>query len=76
LRDQVAAIDTEICQLFLLTGDYDFTVPPETTQLLADRVPGAEFTVMTEMGHFCINENPARFRQYLLPILDRIWAAG
>jgi hypothetical protein len=31
---------------------------------------------MTEMGHFCINENPARFRQYLLPILDRIWAAG
>ena len=75
-RDQVAAIDTEICQLFLLTGDYDFTVPPETTQLIADKVPGAEFTVMTEMGHFCINENPARFRQYLLPILDRIWAAG
>ncbi len=49
--------------LYLLTGDYDFTVPPETTQLIADKVPGAEFTVMTEMGHFCINEIPARFRE-------------
>lgn len=71
-RDDVASIDTDKCPLFLLTGDYDFTVPPETTQKIADKVPGAEFTMMTEMGHFCINEHPERFRQYLLPVLDRI----
>jgi pimeloyl-ACP methyl ester carboxylesterase len=75
-RDQVASIDTDLCPLFLLTGDYDFTVPPETTRKIADKVPGAEFTVMTEMGHFCINENPARFREYLLPVLDRIRTAS
>ena len=75
-RDQVESIDTENCPLYLLTGDYDFTVPPETTQLIADNAPGAEFTVMTEMGHFCINENPARFRQFLLPVLERIRVDG
>ncbi|MDC0033769.1 alpha/beta hydrolase [Alphaproteobacteria bacterium] len=74
-RDEVMTINTDLCPLYLLTGDYDFTVPPETTQKIVDKVPGAKFTVMTEMGHFCINENPARFRQYLLPVLDRIWAA-
>ncbi len=62
-RDQVESIDTENSALYLLTGDYDFTVPPETTQLIADKVPGAKFTVMTEMGHFCINQIPARFRE-------------
>ena len=51
-------------------------VPPETTQLIADNVPDTEFTVMTEMGHFCNNENPARFRKFLLPVLDRILAKG
>ena len=70
-REQVAAIDTSRCPLYLLTGEYDFTVPPETTRSWNGQ--GRRFTVMTELGHFCISdENPARFRQYILPILDRI----
>ena len=73
-RDEVARIDTRRCPLFLLTGSYDFTVPPETTRGIADKVPGTEFIEMAELGHFCVSENPVRFRQYILPILDRIRA--
>jgi hypothetical protein len=31
---------------------------------------------MTELGHFPMSENPAHFRKYLLPVLDRIYSAA
>jgi pimeloyl-ACP methyl ester carboxylesterase len=71
-REDVSRIDTDLCPLFLLTGDYDYTVPPETTQKIADRVRGSVFTVMKDLGHFCMSENPERFHQYLMPVLDEI----
>ena len=40
------------------------------------KIPGARFTVMTELGHFPMSENPAQFRRYLLPVLDEIRAAS
>ena len=27
---------------------------------------------MKELGHFPMSENPAQFREYLLPVLDKI----
>jgi pimeloyl-ACP methyl ester carboxylesterase len=73
-RPDLGRIDTKTCPLYLLTGDYDFTVPPELTQSAADQIPGAEFVKMTELGHFCMSENPERFRGYLLPVLASIRA--
>ena len=29
---------------------------------------------MKELGHFPMSENPARFREYILPVLDKIAA--
>ena len=29
-------------------------------------------TVMKEVGHFPMSENPAQFRKYILPVLDKI----
>jgi pimeloyl-ACP methyl ester carboxylesterase len=74
-RDRVGEIDTGRCPLYLLTGEYDFSCTPEDTRLTAEKIPGARFTVMTEIGHFPMAENPAQFRRYLLPILDEIRAA-
>jgi pimeloyl-ACP methyl ester carboxylesterase len=74
-RDRVGQIDTGRCPLYLLTGEYDFSCTPEDTRLTAEKIPGARFTVMTEIGHFPMAENPAQFRRYLLPILDEIRAA-
>ena len=28
--------------------------------------------VMKELGHFPMSENPVKFREYILPVLDRI----
>jgi pimeloyl-ACP methyl ester carboxylesterase len=74
-RDRVGEIDTGRCPLYLLTGEYDFSCTPEDTRLTAEKIPGARFTVMTEIGHFPMAENPVQFRRYLLPILDEIRAA-
>jgi pimeloyl-ACP methyl ester carboxylesterase len=72
LRGRTAAIDTAVCPLFLLTGEYDFSCTPEDTQRTAAGIPGAELVVMRELGHFPMSENPAQFRRYILPVLDRI----
>jgi pimeloyl-ACP methyl ester carboxylesterase len=73
-RDRAALIDTEACPLYLLTGEYDFSCTPEDTLRTAAAIPGAKATIMKALGHFPMSENPARFREYLLPVLDEICA--
>lgn len=72
LRGRIAAIDTTLCPLFILTGEYDFSCTPEDSESTARAIGGAEFTVMKELGHFPMSENPAQFRRYILPVLDTI----
>ena len=72
LRGKTGAIDTKVCPLYLLTGEYDFSCTPEDTIRTAESIPGAEVTIMTELGHFPMSENPAHFRKYILPVLERI----
>ena len=72
LRPRVGAIDTKACPLYLLTGEYDFSCTPEDTLRTAKSIAGAEVTVMKECGHFPMSENPAQFRRYILPVLDKI----
>jgi pimeloyl-ACP methyl ester carboxylesterase len=72
LSEEVRRIDTRARPLYLLTGEYDFSCTPEDTRRTAELIDGARFTVMREMGHFAMSENPDRFRSYLLPILDEI----
>lgn len=76
LRDRVGGIDTRICPLYLLTGEYDFSCTPEDTERTAKQIAGAEVTVMRELGHFPMSENPAQFRRYILPVLERIRQRG
>jgi len=75
LRDVLARIDTARCPLYLLTGEYDFSCTPADTKRTAESIPGAEVTVMKELGHFPMSENPAQFRRYILPVLDKIRSA-
>ena len=72
--DQSTNIDTNRCPMYLLTGEYDFSCRPENTQRTAERIPGAKAITMTGLGHFPMSENPERFRDYLLPVLDEILA--
>lgn len=72
IRDAVARIDTALCPLFLLSGEYDYSATPDDTRELARRIRGAEATIMDGLGHFPMSEDPERFIAYLLPVLDRI----
>jgi len=65
-------LDTKRCPLHLLTGEYDLSATPALTAELAKRVKATSFQVMEGLGHFPMSENPAQFRKYLLPVLDRI----
>jgi pimeloyl-ACP methyl ester carboxylesterase len=74
LRGRVGAIDTARCPLFLLTGEYDFSCTPDDTLRTGKAIPGARVTIMKGLGHFPMSEDPARFRAYILPVLDEIRA--
>jgi pimeloyl-ACP methyl ester carboxylesterase len=72
LRGKLGGIDTARCPLYLLTGEYDFSCTPEDTLRTAAGIPGAQVTIMRELGHFPMSENPGQFRGYVLPVLDEI----
>lgn len=62
------------CPLYLLNGEYDPSATPEMGREVADLANAAHFEVMRGMGHFPMSENPALFRTYLLPVLEKILA--
>jgi pimeloyl-ACP methyl ester carboxylesterase len=76
LRGRTEKIDTAICPLYLLTGEYDFSCTPEDTLRTARSIPGAHVTIMEKLGHFPMSENPDQFRRYIAPVLDEIRNAG
>jgi pimeloyl-ACP methyl ester carboxylesterase len=72
LRSRLDAIDTRLCPLYLLTGEYDYSASPRDTEAAAARIPGAKVTIMKGLGHFPMSENPQAFLNYLRPVLDEI----
>jgi pimeloyl-ACP methyl ester carboxylesterase len=74
LRAKIARIDTARCPLYMLTGEYDFSCTPDDTKRTAAQIKGADVTIMKELGHFPMSENPAQFRRYILPVLEKIKA--
>lgn len=65
-------IDAGVCPLYLLSGEYDYSAPPEAAAEVARQVAGAKFSLMPGLGHFPMSEDPERFLGYLRPILDEI----
>ncbi len=72
LRGLVQQIDTTLCPVYLLTGEYDYSCTPEDSQQLADLIAGAKLTIMRDMGHFPMSEDPQKFISHLMPVLDEI----
>jgi pimeloyl-ACP methyl ester carboxylesterase len=73
IRARLDKIDIKRCPLFLLTGEYDYSCTAEGTLEVAKRT-GATATIMKDLGHFPMSENPEKFNGYLLPVLDKIRA--
>jgi pimeloyl-ACP methyl ester carboxylesterase len=58
--------------IYFMTGVYDFACTPEMTQETCDRVKGSECIIMEGIGHFPMCENPETFKNYLMPVLEKI----
>jgi len=72
VRARLAQIDTRLCPLFLLTGEYDYSCTPDDTRTLARHIESAQVTIMQGLGHFPVSEDPQRFLAYLRPVLASI----
>lgn len=72
VRDRLGAIDTSLCPLYMLTGEYDYSASPRDTEMAAARIRGAKVTIMKGLGHFPMSEDPEAFLGYLRPVLDEI----
>jgi pimeloyl-ACP methyl ester carboxylesterase len=76
VRPRLSRIDTGVCPLFLLTGEYDYSCTPDDTRALARQIAGARVTIMEGLGHFPVSEDPQRFLVYLRPVLAAILEAA
>jgi pimeloyl-ACP methyl ester carboxylesterase len=71
-RDDLNQIDTSVCKVSLLTGEYDYSCTPDMSRAVASAIPGSRLTIMKGLGHFPMIENYPAFREYLMPELDRM----
>ena len=59
-------------KIYLIAGDWDWSCTREHSEELESLIDGLTVVRSPDMGHFPMSENPARFRQYILPVLDKI----
>ncbi len=72
LRDVAGDIDTSKVGVHIFNGDYDFSGHVSGGLKAHQAIEGSTHTVMAEMGHFPMQENPVGFAEYLLPVLEEI----
>jgi len=75
IRGKIDEIDGRASNLYLLTGEYDYSCTSEGTLDIAKRT-GAQATIMKGLGHFPMSEDPPKFIGYLLPVLEKIRGAA
>lgn len=76
LRTEAASIDAAQCPVHLLSGEYDHSATPGHCKAAHEAIPGSTFSVMQGPGHFPMAENPQKFIEILLPVLDAIEGAA
>lgn len=64
-RGYMGNIDTVVCPVVMMTGEYDYSCTPEMSAATAEKIRGAHFWTMPGLGHFPICENPEKFRPHL-----------
>ena len=74
LRATARDIDTSRVAVYLLTGEYDWAATPAMSRELAEQISGAYYRTMEGLGHFPMSEDPARFLDYVRPVLQEIRA--
>lgn len=74
IRDRAGEIDTGLTAVHIMNGEHDFSGTVEAGLEAHQAIAGSTHTAMEDVGHFPMQENPAAFIGYLLPVLDQIEA--
>ena len=72
LTTAAAEIDATKTGVHILSGEYDCSGTAELGEAAHRAIPGSSFQVMQDVGHFPMSENPEAFKEYLLPVLEKI----
>lgn len=56
----------------VVTGDSDFLIPPQNSEILATLIPGANLSVVPKAGHIFIHEHPESLLENLLLLRDTV----
>jgi pimeloyl-ACP methyl ester carboxylesterase len=73
LTETAGQIDTSKVAVYLLTGEYD---SPERGEEMAEAIKGATFQKMEGLGHFPMSEDPDKFLEYMMPVLNEILSSS
>lgn len=71
-RGRMSQIDTQICPVYMLTGEYDYSCSPDMSRATAAKIKGAVFEEMHGLGHFPASEDPERFLPYFNKALEHV----
>jgi len=76
LREDGHLIDTAATPVFVVAGEYDASMlfPKNGGRAVAENIPGVEFRELPGLGHFAPSDDPVRFCDAIIPILDEIVA--
>jgi pimeloyl-ACP methyl ester carboxylesterase len=72
MRHSVHEIDTSKCMVYMLTGEYDYLTTTKMSKETCDKIKGAQFIEMKELGHFPMSESEPAFKRYITPVLEEV----
>lgn len=72
LRKEAKNIDTSNIDVHILSGEYDCSGTMELGKQAHKAIEGSTWTGMDDVGHFPMSENPEKFLEYLMPVLEKI----
>jgi pimeloyl-ACP methyl ester carboxylesterase len=70
-HDTLEQLDRIRCPTLVSVAEHDILVPPRFSQVIAQRVPGAEMKTVADAGHAYIWERPEAFNAMCLEFLAR-----
>jgi 3-oxoadipate enol-lactonase len=71
LQDRGCDLSAIAAPTLLIAGEQDQLYPPDVARAMAQRIPGAEFKVISGAGHLSNLEQPQRFNDCVLEFLRR-----
>ena len=53
---------------WVVTGDSDFLIPAENSEIIAELIPGATLQIVPKAGHIVVHERPEQLLEYVLQL--------